>query len=207
MSAKEKLAEADALARRLPPKPVDSAISPCKPETKVRLRLVIRDGVYGICGHMKYELLAGEERFSGITGDNGLIDHLIADDARQAGLRVWPGEGKPVKKWRLELGKLKPVSTIEGLQSRLNNLGFEAGEADGELGPITRHALSNFQARFSLKPDGECDAATRSRLETAYLARQEQPPGKGSWQSPAYKPVKRSKNRAANTPVSRVGDE
>lgn len=47
---------------------------------------------------------------------------------------------------------------IETLQRRLNLLGFDAGEADGVLGPGTRRAISAFQASRSLVADGHPSA-------------------------------------------------
>ena len=46
------------------------------------------------------------------------------------------------------------VATAAQLQTRLNELGFDAGEPDGILGPATRAAIRRFQQARGLVPDG-----------------------------------------------------
>jgi membrane-bound lytic murein transglycosylase B len=43
---------------------------------------------------------------------------------------------------------------VRQMQAYLNRMGFEAGEADGILGPATRHALSRFQRAEDMIADG-----------------------------------------------------
>lgn len=57
----------------------------------------------------------------------------------------------------------------EQVQRRLDQLGCDAGPADGRIGPHTRSAIIRFQAANRLGQDGRLDRATRSRL---YAARQ-----------------------------------
>jgi hypothetical protein len=53
---------------------------------------------------------------------------------------------------------------LQEVQRRLNAAGFDAGPADGILGPRTRRALLEFQAANKLQRSGEVDAATLLRL-------------------------------------------
>jgi len=64
----------------------------------------------------------------------------------------------------LRLGTIDPISSISGIQSRLNNLGFDCGAVDGVLGPRTEAALRAFQQAHDLPPTGEADAATQDAL-------------------------------------------
>jgi membrane-bound lytic murein transglycosylase B len=51
---------------------------------------------------------------------------------------------------------LQPVSRdkVKALQESLNDRGFAAGAADGQLGPATRQALRAWQRSQSLPADG-----------------------------------------------------
>lgn len=56
-----------------------------------------------------------------------------------------------------------PVNLRE-VQRRLSAAGYDAGPADGILGPRTERALRSFQAANGLEPSGEVDAATLLQL-------------------------------------------
>ena len=53
------------------------------------------------------------------------------------------------------------------IQSHLNELGYDAGEADGILGPATRAAVSRFQQTVGMIPDGHLDQAVVDALDEA----------------------------------------
>lgn len=52
----------------------------------------------------------------------------------------------------------------ERAQRRLNELGCDAGPADGRIGPWTRSAIIRFQAANGLEQSGTLSKATRSRM-------------------------------------------
>jgi hypothetical protein len=58
-------------------------------------------------------------------------------------------------------------TTLREVQRRLDAAGYDAGPADGVLGPRTRRALSAFQAANGLERTGEVDAATLQALQRA----------------------------------------
>lgn len=57
----------------------------------------------------------------------------------------------------VKLAHLDPVSTIEGIQDRLNNLGYSCGDEHGEIGPNTQQALREFQSDYGLPATGQVD--------------------------------------------------
>lgn len=57
-----------------------------------------------------------------------------------------------------------PLS-LRAAQDRLNALGFDAGVADGRMGPRTRHALLAFQRSRGIALTGTLDAQTAAALE------------------------------------------
>lgn len=56
---------------------------------------------------------------------------------------------------------------VRSMQEKLNELGFDAGAADGIFGPGTRAALSRFQRSTGLVADGHPDAASIDALMAA----------------------------------------
>jgi len=63
--------------------------------------------------------------------------------------------------------ELPPLDKLEGVQARLNRLGYHAGLVDGVLGPVTEAALTRFQREHGLPVTGRDDDPTRDKLETA----------------------------------------
>lgn len=60
---------------------------------------------------------------------------------------------------------------IERVQTRLNQLGCQAGPADGVFGEWTRAAVIRFQSRHGLTESGRLTVATRNRLYAATARR------------------------------------
>lgn len=58
----------------------------------------------------------------------------------------------------------KYSNDMKRIQERLNELGYDCGEADGIKGPQTEQAIKNFQSDNGLEPDGIVGPATRSAL-------------------------------------------
>ncbi len=57
------------------------------------------------------------------------------------------------------------IASIKALQTRLNELGFDAGKADGIIGPGTRQAIAAFQASRRMIADGYHSAAVFAALD------------------------------------------
>lgn len=72
--------------------------------------------------------------------------------------------GEPfVRPWPREEVPLSRAERVE-LQERLTARGYDIGESDGNLGPKTRTALRDFQARVGLVPDGFANTRLMDRL-------------------------------------------
>lgn len=54
------------------------------------------------------------------------------------------------------------------VQLKLRELGFFDGVIDGQLGPKTREAITNYQTLNGLTANGRMDDATLSRLGIVY---------------------------------------
>ena len=53
-----------------------------------------------------------------------------------------------------------------GLQVKLKKMGYEVGDIDGKIGDTLRSAVSAFQERNGLIPDGYASQALFSRIST-----------------------------------------
>ena len=96
----------------------------------------------------------------GKTDAQGWIKQSIPPGAR-SGMLVLQG-GK--EKIPIQIGDLDPVEEVSGVQQRLTNLGFPAGNS-GQLDDQTKAALRRFQEAQGLQTTGEADAATRAKLK------------------------------------------
>jgi hypothetical protein len=99
---------------------------------------------------------------TGTTDSDGNINISIIPNAKTAKLTIGIDERK--MEYDLQLGRLDPVDKITGVQSRLNNLGFDCGRVDGMLNTETKEALQAFQVSVGIQPSGELDAATKAKL-------------------------------------------
>jgi membrane-bound lytic murein transglycosylase B len=68
-----------------------------------------------------------------------------------------------------EAGALS-TAQVKALQEALNELGFEAGEADGLLGPMTQTAIRRYQAAHQLPVDGYPAPSLLAHIEQARAA-------------------------------------
>jgi phage tail tape-measure protein len=57
-------------------------------------------------------------------------------------------------------------SSVTNAQNALNSQGYNAGSADGRMGPTTRSAIMKFQADHNLPQTGTLDSATQNALNT-----------------------------------------
>lgn len=126
---------------------------------KLSLRLV-DDGE----GHAGRPFVAriGDKVIEGNSDADGRIELWVPSRAVQVEITV--GEGADAHVFAVRVGSLDPVTTVRGVQARLDNLGFEC-EATGELDEDTVEAITDFQHYIGhAAPSGELDDLTRDAL-------------------------------------------
>jgi N-acetylmuramoyl-L-alanine amidase len=136
------------------------------------VRLNLHDELGKPYGGKKYKLVVMGTTHEGTTGPDGLVDQRVPPNAHEAQLTLYVVEGKEEEalKFKLEIGDLRPATTIEGIRDRLRNLGYDVGgdEERGHVGRRTAAAIEEFQAAAGLPQSGEMDDATRSALLAAH---------------------------------------
>jgi N-acetylmuramoyl-L-alanine amidase len=130
------------------------------------LRLELRDAHGAPQANVSYILEVDGVSREGRTTGAGRLEEPIPPNAQRAVLR-FPETGAT---YEFPLGYLDPVSTVSGVQARLNNLGYLCGEVNGEWREECRKALAHFQAAEGLPGTGEADDATRARLLERHLS-------------------------------------
>jgi N-acetylmuramoyl-L-alanine amidase len=129
----------------------------------VLLRIYVRDDGQPYA-NTKYCLTVGNEHYEDYTNQEGLVEKEIPIEATEA-LLTFEEEGLS---WVLQIAHLDPITTISGVQARLNNLGFPCGNVDGIIGPKTRTAIQSFQEKHQLSVTGDMDRETRAKLQEEY---------------------------------------
>lgn len=118
-------------------------------------------------GGVKYEIsIDGRKPILGSTDPDGQISVPIPGDAHRATLKL--GEPPDLEIYDLNLGTIQPISELAGVQMRLNNLGFEAGPADGIWRSDTANAIALFQEENDMAPTGKLDETTRAAILEAH---------------------------------------
>jgi hypothetical protein len=129
---------------------------------RLRIRVLMEDDEPR--ANQPYTLEIDGQTHEGTTDPEGQLEVPIPATAGRGRLTVGPDNAV----FNLALGRVDPISELSGVQGRLNNLGYNVGPTDGELGSRTRAALKHFQRRNNLEPTGRPDQATRDRLREAH---------------------------------------
>jgi len=111
--------------------------------------------------NQKYRLTVDGVLHEGRTDAHGVLQEYLPASSRDGELIIGPDEFRVF----LKFGYLDPINELAGIQKRLNNIGYDCGEASNELNDQTRFALKDFQRRFDLPQTGEPDKATVDQLE------------------------------------------
>jgi len=119
--------------------------------------------------NVPYQLTLGGKTYEGKVDNSGTIKQELAEGTKQGILKLYPfGKEGGIWSWVIDIQAQKELEEIEGLQSRLSNMGFYTGEIDGNMGKKTRRAVRRFQAKYKLTEDGEYDPATQAMLNVAH---------------------------------------
>lgn len=113
-----------------------------------------------------YQIVVDGEIHTGQTDDEGQVEVPIPGNA--CGGKILIGSGDDQDEFQLQLGHLAPATEVEGVQARLNNLSYDCGNVDGELGPKTKSALARFQHDHQLPETGRPDQETRDKLKEVH---------------------------------------
>lgn len=132
------------------------------PKVKVRLR-ILEEGK-PVAGAPFTLTVDGVEIKSGSTDGAGRLEAEVDADARVAHVEM----PEQKKLYVLKLGHLDPIHETRGLQARLRQLGFYAGEVDGDYGERTELAVWGFQMQQGISATGRADDATLAALEKVY---------------------------------------
>jgi hypothetical protein len=107
-----------------------------------------------------------EQVWEGTTDGSGGFDESVPADAQTLDV-VLKLEPEP-EPYHFRFAHLDPLETISGIQGRLVNLGYDCGTERGELGPLTRRSLRDFQTEHDVESSGQIDDATRTKIKRSY---------------------------------------
>jgi hypothetical protein len=111
----------------------------------------------------KYQLILQDgQDIKGVTDGDGKL--LAGLPYEQTTVSIVMGQIKRT----IAIGQLKPGFSAEGIQARLNNLGYEAGLVDGNMGLATSAAIRRFQKDNGLKETGEVNEELWNKLREVY---------------------------------------
>jgi N-acetylmuramoyl-L-alanine amidase len=108
----------------------------------------------------EYVLDVDGKLISGKTDGEGTLSASIPPNAKTGRLRV----GKDQEEILISFGHIDPISTLSGVQGRLQNLGLYFGPVDGRLNPETRSAIAEFQRQQNISGEGKLDDKTRQAI-------------------------------------------
>ncbi len=110
--------------------------------------------------------------FEGKTNSQGVVKTKLNAQDLNGTLDIWlkDTEIEPTFSvpFAIDAGELADVSTIQGIQARCNNLGFNAGVVDGINGRKTKNAVKGFQQQQKVQVDGIAGPITQRKLTSAY---------------------------------------
>jgi hypothetical protein len=114
--------------------------------------------------NQSYILILDGEVSNGTTDGDGKLEHPLSPKA-QTGKVTFPDLDE---EHILNLGHLDPVDEVSGVQARLRNLGFLAGEPSGKMDDATRNAIAAFQKSRDAPSSGELDQSTKDALKSSF---------------------------------------
>lgn len=137
------------------------------PLLRLQFKVTNAFGAHPLVGK-DYELSVLDQVFEGQVPANGIIDHEVLASATTATLTVTPEPGGESIVFQIDIAQLAPIDTTEGIQARLQSLGYQIGEIDGVNDARVRHAVVRFQRQHGLTVDGIAGPQTQAKLKQVY---------------------------------------
>jgi Putative peptidoglycan binding domain len=129
---------------------------------RLKLRLAVQDWNGHPIKNTPCTLVVESQTYKLNTDADGIVSQEISPEARKGKLSIRDME------LELLIGHLDPVDWISGWRARLNNLGYNAGDAEKEDDLKLRSAIEQFQHDSGLKRDGSCGPKTQAALLKAH---------------------------------------
>ena len=130
-----------------------------------KLNLIFQDDTGEPLAEVAYRLTAAQFQRDGKTEVDGSIRLALPADVDWVDVEMFS------TKRRFHIGRLDPhwdtasdAAVISGIQARLRNLGYDAGPADGLLGPRTRRAIRLYEQQNDMTVTGEPGKVVASKL-------------------------------------------
>lgn len=134
--------------------------------------LEVKDQDGAVFANKRFSLDTGSGVIEGVTDQNGVLEIALEEGITEGQIDLWLEDDRAQPSHQLPFKSsgdtLPDVSTVEGLQMRLNNLGYNAGVVDGISGRKTRAATEQFQADNALEVDGISGPKTQGKLKQVY---------------------------------------
>lgn len=157
---------------------IDSTHKFVAKKPKAWIRLVAHDVDGKVLGKT-YELNVWGKIAAGAIPADGILELQVPVDATDGVLLITREDGT-IDRWELRLGYMDPIAEISGIQARLTNLGFRAGDPTGVLDADTKAAISAFQAYIGVDVTGAIDDTLREKLTSFYDPAQDESTQKAS---------------------------
>mgnify|MGYP000322776805 CR=1 FL=1 len=120
-----------------------------------------------------FALVIGDKEFAGQLDTKGQLKFVVPEGipGGNGNVKIWAegDDSEPeIIPFKVNAESLADVSTIEGVQARCNNLGFDAGVVDGINGKKTKNAVKGFQSTYDLDVDGIAGPKTQKKMKKVY---------------------------------------
>ncbi|MDX2477210.1 MAG: peptidoglycan-binding domain-containing protein [Gammaproteobacteria bacterium] len=88
---------------------------------------------------------------------------LVEEEKLETEVRLKPTSGQPVVPEKIQT-QIRGNDEVKSIQSVLNNLGYDAGPADGIMGSKTREAIKLYQQDHDLPVTGQLNSNSKKIL-------------------------------------------
>ena len=137
-------------------------------QTNPKLRIVLRDENDQPVANAPCKLKIDGNVYDLNTDDQGLCEQPISYTAQEGTLIILGNAAGVASEIPVKIGHLHPIEEMTGVQARLNNLGYDAGEVGGGDQEMLRSAVQEFQLDHGMTPDGKWEAPFQAKLKEVY---------------------------------------